>query len=117
MTPMNQRTKTQLGTYVVVTSITLLIWIWAAGETRNEDTVYARVKILASSDFEMIVSPAEDQQVDIEVKGSARSIRRLRQLLSQPLELTTGSYGIPRDAGRHTISLAEARRISRSVFG
>lgn len=108
MSPMTQRTKTRLGTYLVVTAITLLIWIWAAGETRNEDTVYARVKVLASSDFETIVSPAGDRQVDIEVKGSARSIQRLRQMLSQPLELTTGSYGIPREAGRHTISLAEA---------
>ena len=77
MSPMTQRTKTRLGTYLVVTAITLLIWIWAAGETRDEDTVYARVKVLASSDFETIVSPTGDQQVDIGVKGSARSIQRL----------------------------------------
>ena len=108
MSPLTQRTRAQYGTYLVVTVITLLIWIWAAGETRNEDTVYARVKVLASSDFETIVSPTEDQQVAIEVKGSARSIQRLRQVLSQPLELTTGSNGIPREAGKHVISLVES---------
>ena len=68
MSPLTQRSKTQYGTYLVVTVITLLIWIWAAGETRNEDTVYARVKVVASSDFETIVSPIDDQQVAIEVR-------------------------------------------------
>ena len=48
MSPLTQRSKTQYGTYLVVTVITLLIWIWAAGETRNEDTVYARVKVVTS---------------------------------------------------------------------
>ncbi|MAJ47865.1 MAG: hypothetical protein CBC35_11465 [Planctomycetes bacterium TMED75] len=108
MSPLTQRSKTQYGTYLVVTVITLLIWIWAAGETRNEDTVYARVKVVTSSDFETIVFPIDDQQVAIEVKGSARSIQRLRQVLSQPLALITGSNGIPREAGDHVISLVES---------
>ena len=108
MSRTSQGPGNQLGTIVVVTAIALLIWIWAAGETRNEDTVYARVEIMASSDFETIVSPTEDQQVAIQVKGSARSIQRLRQVLSQPLVLTTGSDGIPREAGRHEISLVDA---------
>ena len=43
MSPLSQQTRSRALTFVVVTAITLLIWIWAAGETRDSATLYARV--------------------------------------------------------------------------
>tara|TARA_B100001059_G_scaffold213211_1_gene228892 strand:- start:272 stop:1300 length:1029 start_codon:yes stop_codon:yes gene_type:complete len=108
MSPMSQQTRSRSLTFVVVTAITLLIWIWAAGETRDSATLYARVGFTTASNFNVIVGPTEDQQVAISVQGSARSIQRLRTALEEPVRLMTGSNGIPQEAGQHQVSLSEA---------
>ena len=74
----------------------------SAGETRNEDTVYAQVEIMASSDFETI-APHRGPAGHDPGEGSARSIQR--QVLSQPRD-----HGIRWDprGGRHEISLVDA---------
>ena len=108
MSPLSQQTRSRSLTFIVVTAITLLIWIWAAGETRDSATLYARVGFTTPSNFNVIVGPTEDQQLAISVQGSARSIQRLRTALEEPVRLMTGSNGIPQDAGRHMVSLSEA---------
>ena len=108
MSPLSQQTRSRSLTFIVVTAITLLIWIWAAGETRDSATLYARVGFTTPSNFNVIVAPTEDQQLAISVQGSARSIQRLRTALEEPVRLMTGSNGIPQDAGRHKVSLSEA---------
>ena len=105
---MSPRTRGQIGTIVVVTAISLLIWIWAAGETRERATLYARVQFVPASDFSTIISPTTDRQVTLEVSGSARSIQRARSLLLQPVELITGNNGIPGDPGTHSVPLTRA---------
>ena len=108
MSPLSQQTRSRSLTFVVVTAITLLIWIWAAGETRDSATLYARVGFTTPSNFNVIAGPTEDQQVAISVQGSARSIQRLRTALEEPVRLMTGSNGIPQEAGQHLVSLSEA---------
>ena len=108
MSPLSQQTRSRSLTFVVVTAITLLIWIWAAGETRDSATLYARVGFTTPSNFNVIVGPTEDQQVSVSVQGSARSIQRLRTALEEPVRLMTGSNGIPQEAGQHQVSLSEA---------
>lgn len=108
MSPMSPRAKGRLGTIIVVTAISLLIWIWAAGETRERATLHARLQFTPASNFSTIVSPRTDQQVALKVSGSARSIQRIRQVLQQPVEIVTGSNGVPGEAGTHSISLVNA---------
>jgi hypothetical protein len=91
-----------------VTAISLLIWIWAAGETRERATLHARLQFSPASNFSMIVFPRSDRQVALEVSGSARSIQLVRQGLQQPLEIVTGTNGIPGEPGTHSISLVNA---------
>lgn len=105
---MSPRTRGQIGTIVVVTAISLLIWIWAAGETRERATLYARVQFEPASDFSTVVSPTTDRQVALEVTGSARSIQRARLILQQPVALYTGTNGIPDEPGTHSVPLAAA---------
>lgn len=108
MSPVSPRSKGQVGTIIMVTAISLLIWIWAAGETRERETLYANLRFTTASDFSTIVSPTVDQPVALEISGSARSIQMARQTLQEPLEIAAGTNGVTGEAGTHVINLVNA---------
>jgi len=87
----------------LTTAVTLLIWYWAAGETRDSDRTNARI-ILRTSDVEPWLLEPETRQVAIDFAGSRRQVRaaesRLRELV---LPLTP-------EIGRNVIDVVAALR-------
>ena len=110
MSPLSARNKSRTVTIILVTAVTLLIWIWAAGETRERAVLWARVQLEPASNFSTIVSPRTAQQVALTVAGSTRSIQQIRQALDEPLVLKAGTTGIPGEKGAHMIGLVDALR-------
>ena len=65
-----------VGSFLLVTAVTLLIWIYAAGETQERAVIQAQLKFAPASSFTTIVSPQTTVPVALTLGGSARSIQR-----------------------------------------
>jgi hypothetical protein len=79
-------TSSQIGTWLVVTVVALLIWFWAAGETRKEDTVSFRVDLVPPETREWVVSPSFFD-ASVTVLGSPLALRKARELGAVELHL------------------------------
>ena len=98
-----------LGSLLLVTGVTVLVWIWAAGETRERDTFDATVRFAPADANRMVVRPERVPQVRFEASGSKRALRAFEALLAKgPLDLAAGSHGIPAAAGSWPIDLVVA---------
>lgn len=115
MNPIGGNSKARAGTVILVTAVTLLIWIFAAGETRERAVIWARVQFEPASTFSTIVSPRTTRQIELTLGGSTRSIQKVRRALDEPIVLTSGTTGIPGDKGTHVIELIDALQ-GQSVF-
>jgi len=74
-----------LWTYFVVTIVTILIWLWAAGETRQEKPInYARVQFVTPDPDHWTVAP-DTRPISVMVQGSRLSIEKVESALRQPL--------------------------------
>ncbi len=96
----------EVGTIILVTVVTVLIWLLAAAKTRQTDTLSGRLTMTVASDstgdrFQVV--PAE-VPVTLTIEGPAIAVRETRSLLTaSPLE-----FPLPAEPGRHEISrLAE----------
>lgn len=104
-------TREKVVNVVAVTLVTMLIWMWAAGETRETEPVYANIRFLAPTIDSMRITPAEVSALRLQVRGPRRAIDAVAERLREPLPITAGSGGIPVEPGRHEIdaaTLAEA---------
>jgi hypothetical protein len=115
MSPLGGNSQARIGTVILVTAVTLLIWIFAAGETRERAVIWARVQFEAASGITTIVSPRTTQQIALTLSGSTRSIQEVRRALEEPLVLATGTKGIPGDKGTHLVEIVDALR-DQEVF-
>ena len=115
MNPIGGNSKASAGTVILVTAVTILIWIFAAGETRERVVIWARVQFEPSSTFSTIVSPRTTRQIALTLGGSSRSIQKVRRALDEPIVLTSGTTGIPGDKGTHVVELVDALR-DQSIF-
>src|SRR5437870_2374630 len=81
-------------TFVAVTIVTVLVWLWAAGETREQRTIsYARVQFVPTEPAQWIVTPAQEP-VTVAVKGSRLAVDRIEAVMRRPLHVTIrGSSG------------------------
>ncbi len=90
--------------YLAVTVVSLLIWFWAAGETRVQTGVTFTVQLVSSDPARWLVSPGEIT-VSAELEGSRFAIQDARNLKS-PLKLTHG-VELPMPPGIYPENLAE----------
>ena len=91
---------------MIVTALTLLIWFWAASETREQAVLYPSLQFVAaeSSGQQWIVTPPE-LTVTLRVEGSKRSI----QDASAPeVRRLTVAIPPPGDSGTVDLTLAQA---------
>jgi hypothetical protein len=103
--------QARLSGFGLVSLVTVLIWIWAAGETRVERSFEATISLEAPDPARMQVdatSPSFNGRVGITARGSQRAVRDLQIVVSQRLELLAGSGGIPTTEGISQVSLARA---------
>ena len=92
----------QLGTIVLVTVVTLLIWLLAAAKTRESDTIASRLEFTVASDsagerYDVSPSPIP---MTLTVEGPAIAVRDARSLLTTaPLRIS-----LPAEQGRREIA-------------
>lgn len=109
-----------LRTFVIVTLVSVLIWIVAEGESLSTDRVEVVVR-LVNEGGEIAMRPSTDSnwtgRVIVEMEGSTTEVSKLRDRLRDPLAFLPGDPGVPVAPGRHTIDLAEVLRQSKVFEG
>lgn len=104
-------TAKDIWTFLLVTLVTVLIWVWAAGETRQTlRIVDARVQFTVSDPGNWVIRP-EQQSLVLDIRGSQLGVRDVQNLLRQPLPLD-----IPANAGRQTIDLFDLLRQHEEIL-
>ena len=103
---MKFRTSPQeIWTIMLVTIVTVLIWVWAAGETRErKDPLNATVQFTVPDPENWVIQP-EQQSMVMVIEGSQLALRRAQQLLNEPLVIS-----VPAVIGRQTVNLPERVR-------
>lgn len=101
MSPRTTRPASRYWTLLFITTVTVLIWIWAASETRSQQRVDARVKFLTPDPQGWVIEPQE-RAVTLTAEGSAYSIQLLTTLVKTPIAIT-----IRAEAGDQQFDLGE----------
>ncbi len=103
--------KERLWLYALVTGVALLIWFWAAAETREKGGATMLVRFDPSTSSAQVVSPRE-RDVTVELEGSRLAIQSARTLTT--VTLTVGDE-LPSRPGRHRVDLAEALQRDEAI--
>lgn len=90
--------RSQLPTYLIVTVVAVLIWLWAAGETRETGERTFHVQFTTQFPADHIVSPKETT-ITVEIEGS-RSALRSAPAMGSPIVLTLDA-----GLGKHAVDL------------
>lgn len=79
----------KLQTYIFVTVITALIWLYAESENLREDTVYADIEFVAPAGRQLLIDPRQPQgAVLVTVRGPTTQMARLtREEGEDPIQL------------------------------
>jgi hypothetical protein len=72
--------RNDIWTWLIIASVTLLIWYWAAGETRVTRTLHTRLEfvVAGAEPADWLIDPAAIP-VDFEAEGTARAIRNAEE--------------------------------------
>ncbi len=97
--------RNEIWTYVIVTAVTLLVWFWAASETREQDVLYPTLRFTAASpaDQKWLVTPP-DLTVTLRVEGSNRAIQEASAAVRGRLNVEIPPPG---DSGTVDLTLAQ----------
>ena len=104
---MNGGLSGKLGSIALVTAVTVMIWAWAASETRETLRLEVDVRFSTTDSKRQLARPERPTPVRLEVAGSKRALRAFEGLVAAgPLELVAGVNGMPSAAGASPIDLA-----------
>lgn len=92
---------------VVVTLVSLLIWMWAAGETRETESAFTDIRFEAPTSDSIRIRPGEVETLRLQVRGPRRAVDTVAERLRDPVTVVAGTDGVPSEPGRHQIDLAE----------
>lgn len=98
--------RKEIWTFLTVTAVTIVIWFLAAGETRSQEMLTARLHLKVAEDAEWIVSP-EHQSVQIGIEGSRLALDQAREVARRGITLE-----LPAVRSRETIDLLDLLRES-----
>ncbi|MFM9959046.1 MAG: hypothetical protein ACKVZJ_13355 [Phycisphaerales bacterium] len=105
--------REKLTTFLIVTLVTLTVWLFAEAESLGHESLPASVTVV-SADNSRLVTPATgwDGRVTLDVSGSRRGIERARDLFLQPIKVT-----LPKGVGEGdlTVELYEALETHESI--
>jgi hypothetical protein len=100
------RFREQFLTYGLVTVVALLIWYWAAAETRDQDRRTFRLVFEPAPQTEQTVNSGGIDKVTVEMEGSRLALQRAAELADrQRISLTTGNE-LPTE-GQHRLDFVE----------
>ncbi len=98
--------RDRLGMYAIVTTVAVLIWLWAAFETRERAELSFSIKLEPAAAGEQVVTPTE-MQAKVTFTGSALAVDEARKLHSQgPIRLTVGAE-LPSQPGVYRMPIEE----------
>lgn len=101
----------EIWTYLIVTLVAVLIWAWAASETRERKTIpSATVLFIADSSAGEFVFSPPDAKPSLSVEGTKLSVQKLSDLLRRPLRLK-----VPVNSPGRNIDLAEHLRMDADI--
>lgn len=105
---------------VVVSLVSVLIWIVAEGESVSRERVEVAVR-LADAEGGVVIRATDAAlwtgRVLVSIEGSTTEVSDLRDRLREALAFRPGDPGIPAEPGVHTLDLASVLRESRSIKG
>ena len=96
--------RERLWTYLLVTGVAVLIWYWAAAETRASRSESFLVQFAPSAGADQVVTPRERKFI-VEIEGSALALERAAKL-KMPIVLTVGNE-LPSKPGVHRTDIAD----------
>jgi hypothetical protein len=94
----------EIWTYLIVTLVAVLIWAWAASETRERKSIPAATLRLVTSSSDWTIAPASTA-VQVNVEGPAVAVQRIERLLRRAVEIPLSAT-----AGRQSLDVAGALR-------
>lgn len=95
----------EFGTILMVTTVTVLIWSWAASETRAGADVFVTLNFRPPVTGGYVVEPST-ARVTIKIEGSRLALQNAQALQEETLDFPLGVAGVPGEPGTHTIDLA-----------
>lgn len=99
--------ESRLGTFGVVTTVTILIWIWAAGKTESSEVLDGvELRFTTAEPDRLRITPPAIRLSQLIATGSTRSLNRFREL-PRRFEFVAGTGGVPATEGVHTLSIAD----------
>jgi hypothetical protein len=98
--------RERIVSIVAVSLVTLLIWMWAAGETRETEPAFTDIRFVAPTADSMRILPGEISTLRLQVRGPRRAIDAVAEKLREPIPVTAGTNGVPSEPGPHEIDLA-----------
>ena len=97
--------QSKYWTYLIVTLVTVLLWVWAAAETREPGKATFHVRFASAGAGNWVITP-DELTLTATLEG-ARFALKDAQALQGPLVLTTGNE-LPSGVGRYTVDLTAA---------
>ncbi len=101
-------------TYAVVTVVTVLIWSWAAEETREQASTSFRIRFAPSDPAKQVITP-DEIRLKVELEGSRHALEQARTL-TMPLKLTVGSE-LPADVDENPANIVDALQKHEALRG
>ncbi len=98
--------QSKYWTYLIVSLVTVLLWVWAAAETREEKTATFRVRFASAGAGNWVIIPKEIP-LTVTLEGSRFALQEAQSLKQGSIVLTTGNE-LPSSVGNHTVNLTTA---------
>ncbi|MEY3141945.1 MAG: hypothetical protein RLY21_438 [Planctomycetota bacterium] len=99
-----------------VTAITVIVWLWAAGQTAQTRVIAFDAVIDSGDPARLVVTQTEPVHLTVEIKGSRQAVLGATQSLSgRTIRLITGADGVPSTPGTHDIVLKDVLGASPSI--
>jgi hypothetical protein len=95
-------------TLILVTTIAVVIWLWAADETRQQEERSATIVVESADPEHFAVKPAKGRPVTIKILGSSRSLTEIQRALRDTIVIQTGATAVPNQVGVHRVDVATA---------
>lgn len=99
--------RKDIWTWLLIAAVTVLIWYWAAGETRVTRTLHTRLEFIVAGEdpADWLIEP-KSLAVAIEAEGSARAIRNAEET-TKGRKLT---IPLPATVSRQPVDITQALR-------
>lgn len=99
-----------IRTILLVTLVTLLIWLWAEGESLSSETLNPSITFVQDSN-ELLLETTDQQwngAVSVRLQGSNRALTDARRDLGKQIRLKVGDQGVPSQPGQQIVDFKKA---------